>query len=154
MKLHGIITKAKVNSETIKGLDDDQLYDLIFDKASQKDSGTFGEYFQENEKDQLLRQIFATAILDGEVYNGGFDQFFLNYGELADAAAMGLKLIKAKKHLDLLIDAIKTYETHKEQFKNKRNPHLNDLDDKYYDLEEFYDLRMEFIKENVEMFFD
>jgi hypothetical protein len=154
MNVDGTITKAKIDATTIRDLDDEQLYDLVYDKASQKDCGTFGEYFEDNDKDRLLQQIYATAILDGEVRNGGFDQFFLNNERLTDTAIAGLDLIDAKKHRDLLIDARKIYEEQKEQFMDERNPDLDEFDEKYYELDKFYDARMKFIRENIERLFD
>jgi hypothetical protein len=92
--------------------------------------------------------------LDGEVRNGGFDQFFLNAENLTDAGIAGLELIKAKQHRDLLIDARQVYEEQKEQFVDERNPNLEKLDEKYYELDCFFDARMKFIKENIESLYD
>lgn len=49
---------------------------------------------------------FAVGVLEGEVYNGGFDQFFWNSsgGYLRDAVS-GLEILGAYQALDLLLKA-------------------------------------------------
>ena len=49
---------------------------------------------------------FSVGILDGEIYNGGFDQFFYNSsGDLYDAAERGLAFLEANCSLRLLRQA-------------------------------------------------
>ncbi len=49
---------------------------------------------------------FAVSILDGEVHNGGFDQFFSNSsGDLFPEVASGLEILGAHRALDLLFRA-------------------------------------------------
>jgi hypothetical protein len=51
---------------------------------------------------------FAVGVLDGEVYNGGFDQYFWNSsGGLYTWAIDGLLELKARNSLQLLTDAAK-----------------------------------------------
>ena len=54
------------------------------------------------------RQYFAVGLLEGDVYNGGFDQFFSNSSGAyyADAVA-GLKALEAENALKILHDAAK-----------------------------------------------
>lgn len=52
------------------------------------------------------RNYFAVGVLEGEVYNGGFDQFFSNSsGAYYALAAEGLEALKAEASLRLLQDA-------------------------------------------------
>jgi Domain of unknown function (DUF4375) len=52
------------------------------------------------------RHYFAVGVLEGEVYNGGFDQFFSNSsGAYYALAAEGLEALKAEASLRLLLDA-------------------------------------------------
>ena len=52
------------------------------------------------------RQYFAVACLSGEVYNGGFDQFFSNSsGGLYEYAIRGLSSMGAAQSLELLLKA-------------------------------------------------
>lgn len=49
---------------------------------------------------------FSTSILDGEIYNGGFDQYFWNSsGDMIYEAIDGLEVIGAHRALDLLLQA-------------------------------------------------
>ncbi len=147
-----MIVKTKINSETTKDLNDEQLSDLVYNKGVDKYLGTFGERFENNENDKLLCQIFACSVLDAEVKNGGFDQFFLNAKALAIFAKEGLQLINANEHAKLLILAINIYE--EEKYKNERNPEFDKLDEAYYALDNLSNFLREFIKMNIENFFD
>lgn len=52
------------------------------------------------------RHYFAVGVLEGEVYNGGFDQFFSNSsGAYYALAVEGLEALKAEASLRLLQDA-------------------------------------------------
>ena len=149
-----MITKTKINSETTKNITEKQLDELVYNKAVDKYLGTFGEHFKNNEEDKLLCQMFACAVLDAEVINGGFDQFFLNSEDLAEFALDGLQKIEAEGHYQLLLLATKLYKEQKEEFKDKRNPNLSDLDIQYYKLEDISIKRQKFVKENAERFYD
>ena len=148
------IVKAKVNADTVKGLDDEQLFNLIYSKASQLRCGTFGEHFTNSPGHLLLCEVFSTAVLDSEVRNGGFDQFFYNDPALFPFAINGLIKIGAALHAELAIRAGEIYEAGKAEFQDDRNPNLDALDDEYYTMEEFYPLQAKFIRENIEKFFD
>ena len=72
------------------------LWKILCDKVHDKSNG-FSE-LSENEK-----IYFAVNILSGEVYNGGFDQFFGNSsGEYYTYAELGLMRISASSSLRLL----------------------------------------------------
>ncbi len=147
-------TKTKINPEVIRNLNDEQLDAIVYNKAIDKYLGTFGERFTDNEQDKLLCEMLACSILNSEVNNGGFDQFFLNSKDLAKAALKGLEKIKAEKHRELLLLATKTYEEQKDHYKGKRNPNYSQLDERYYELEELAINLQKFIKENIEKFYD
>jgi len=52
------------------------------------------------------RHYFAVGLLEGEVYNGGFDQFFWNSsGDYYSDAVAGLKVLEAERSLELLQEA-------------------------------------------------
>jgi hypothetical protein len=149
-----MIIKTKINPDTIKNLDMGQLDELVYNKASDIYLGTFGEKFKDTENDNLLKAVLATSVLDAEVRNGGFDQFFLNSDDLTSSALVGLKEIRADKHLDILNEAIKIFNEQKEQFVEERNPNLTLCDDKYYELDDIDPLRQKFVFDNIEKFMD
>ena len=64
-----MITKTKINTDTIQNLDNEQLDELVYNKAVDLYLGTFGENFKDNESDKLLKALFATSALDSSVKN-------------------------------------------------------------------------------------
>jgi hypothetical protein len=146
--------ETKITKEIIKNLSEGQVDELVFDKASDKYSETYGKTFQNTEKDIILLQLFACSVLDMEVCNGGFDQFFLNNQNLTDSALEGLLKIEAIEHYNLLINAKKIHNEQKEEFHNLRNPNLDELDEKFYELNKIDVNRQKFIVKNIEVFYD
>lgn len=142
----------KITTETSKNLTDEQLDELVYNKAADLYLGTFGEGFKETDNDKLLRDIFSLTVFDNEVKNGGFDQFFKNSDDLREFALNGLRLIKADKHADLLEKATAIHDTQKNEFKNKRNTNLNSLDEDYYELNDIELLRQRFVRAHIDKF--
>jgi hypothetical protein len=93
------------------------------------------------------KQYFAVGLLDGEVYNGGFDQYFHNSsGGTYRWAVLGLEAMEAKRSLELLqrakqvlfdfddvpedTSARRSYLAHKQS--PSRSKRLEGLDDEYW----------------------
>jgi hypothetical protein len=146
--------KTRITKEMVENLSAGQLDELVYNKAADKYFGTFGENFENTEKDKLLCQMFACSVLDFEVCNGGFDQFFSNNEDLAEFALNGLLKINEIEHYEILLLAKKIYDEQKEIFKNIRNINLDELDEKFYELKKIYNSRQKFIFENIEIFYD
>ena len=149
-----MISKIKITTEVIKSLTDEQLDELVYSKATDLYLGTFGKSFKGTGNHQLLKQIFATTVLDNEVRNGGFDQFFYNSGELGDFAFEGLKILGADQHADLCKQAIDINREQSPEFKHERELRFDSLDEQYYTLEKIRIKRQKFIRENVNKFMD
>ncbi len=149
-----MITKTKINPDTIKNLDVEQLDELVYKKAVDIYLETFGEKFKDTGNDILLKAVFATSVLDTEIRNGGFDQFFSNFDDLTNSALIGLKHIKADMHADILNEATKIFNEQKEEYAEKKNPNLTPCDNKYYELENIDSLRQKFIADNIVKFQD
>jgi hypothetical protein len=147
-------TKTKITKEITENLSEEQLDELVFNKASDKYFGTFGENFENTEKDKILCQMFACSVLDFEVCNGGFDQFFANNEDLTEFALDGLLRINEIEHYELLNIAKKIYNEQKEIFKDIRNSNLDELDERFYELNKIDKSRRKFIIENTEIFHD
>jgi len=114
-----------------------------------------------------LRAVYTTWIVEGEVNNGGFNQYFWNTrGVFADDAVAGFKLFGANAHADLMRRAIAirkeeaakmakfrergTLEAFSESYEHTK---LSKLDDEYYDLtDNLGQLRIRFIRQHPEMF--
>ena len=148
------MAKTKITKEISQNLTEEQFDELVYNKASDKYFGTFGENFENTEKDVILCQIFACSVLDFEVNNGGFDQFFTNNEDLIEFALAGLLKIGEIDHYEILNSANKIYLEQKEIFKDIRNNNLDDLDEKYYLLNKIDKSRQRFIIKNKEMFYD
>ena len=114
------------------------------------------------------RAIYVTMIVESEVNNGGFNQFYYNSsGQLADMMEEAFKTIEAGQFTDLARQANLIYAEIKvdlEKYKDgtmesfsesyKDNP-LNDLDDKFYTLgedEALSKIRIKYIRNNVKEF--
>jgi hypothetical protein len=86
-----------------------------------------------------------------EVCDGGFDQFFLTNQNLRDSALEGLLKIEAIEHYNLLINVKKIHNEQREEFYNLRNPNLDELDEKFYELSKIDVNRQKFLVKNIQM---
>jgi hypothetical protein len=76
-----------------------ELWKSLVQRVYETDSG-----FEGLNADEKI--YFSVSVLEGEVYNGGFDQFFWNSsGNLFHEAVSGLEAIGACSCLDLLLQA-------------------------------------------------
>lgn len=163
---------------TMKILDtvsDDNLEQTIIDNLYAKldsDSSYEKQYAVIKSLSAGRQAVFGTWGLEGEVNNGGFNQYFYNFsssGQYAEEARDGFKLIGAKKHAELVqkaIDTVMKNAKHLSKFKDgtlesfsksyENNP-LNDLDKEFYNLdkaEKISELRIKYIKAHKEEFVD
>lgn len=155
--------------ELISRIKDDELEQAIFDNISINMEGN------ENEEKEIVktltrgqRAIYVTWIVEGEVNNGGFNQFYFNSsGQLADMGEEAFRTIGANKYAELVKRANSIYEEIKEDLekfndgttesfsKSYRENPLNDLDTKFYDLykvEPLNQLKIKYISDNAKEF--
>ena len=112
-----------------------------------------------------MQMLYTTWILEGEVNNGGFNQYFWNTeGKTADMALAGYRLVGAEAYADVVRRAIATQKEEAEmmqEFKDKdtleafsesyEHTKLNALDDEFFDLEEDVSaLRVKYIRQHLE----
>ena len=102
-------------------------------------------------------------MLEGQVNNGGFDQFFFNSsGDYTHEILSACEKIKAYKTADLIATAIKAFpvspvpkdtETRREIMQNLNDSSTkvwDDLDDKFYEYEDnIAGLLIDYIKQNL-----
>jgi hypothetical protein len=155
--------------EILDSIADDKLEQTIFDNIYEIIGDDYKNELK-NVKNLTKGQqaFFSTWILEGEVNNGGFNQFFFNSsGQYAEMAEIGLKTIGADKFSELTSKANKIYIENKERLEEfddgtmenfsesyKDNP-LNDLDTEFYELyktEKIGDLRIKYIRDNITEF--
>lgn len=164
ISIRGVLTLDQISK-----MEDEALEQAIFDNISiNMESG----FHDGRESVQSLssgkRAVYVTWVVEGEVNNGGFNQFYYNAsGKLADMGEESFKTIGAMKHATLMREANVVYEKIKgrlEKFNDgtiesfsksyEGNP-LNELDDKFYDLEEsepIGQLRINFIRAHAQEF--
>jgi hypothetical protein len=113
------------------------------------------------------RAIYTTYLVDLEVNNGGFNQFFFNRGdELAGLALAGYELLGTAEYSAVMRAAIATreteraimapyYEAHslKAFSESCRHTALNDIDGQYYSLgDQIAAAWARFVRSNPELF--
>lgn len=160
---------TKLTKEIIDSTPDNVLEQLVFDTISQiiGDSG-------EEELDAVKnlntgqRAFYSVWLVEAEVNNGGFNQFYENQsGIFAETAVEGFRTFGAIKFADLMERANKLYSSIKLDIKKKLdgslesfsesykdNP-LNDLDTEFYALyseENLNELRISYIRSHVNEF--
>lgn len=161
----------KLTDEIIDQTSGDNLLQTVFDNIETNFED--GELYSV-EKIKILsagkQAIFSIWMLQAEVNNGGFNQFYYNSsGQFAELALEGLNLIETEKYADLLERANKTYSEIKDGLEEKNdgtiesfsesyeNNPLNKLDDEFYELDELESLdsiQIKYIRDNKSQFTD
>ena len=156
---------SELNPEILASIPDDKLEQALFDYIVLVIGDDYErEYEIITGLSDGFQMFYTTWIVDGEVNNGGFNQYFWNTsGEFAEAAVRGFQLIGASEHAKLMEQAIAVYR--KGQPENKRfrkdgtldafresyqQTDLGDVDDAYYELQEDLSaLRIRYIREHA-----
>ncbi|MBP1225519.1 DMP19 family protein [Flavobacterium sp. 1355] len=173
-----IVSEKNVNEQNknvaltiqiIDKLSDEDIEGAIYENIVETFKGDFDNEFEHIKKLSAGQQMFwATWILEAEVNNGGFNQYYYNSdGEFAEMALNGLKIIKANKFADLVSRANIVYQENKERLsayddgsmesfsKSYKDNPLNKFDDEFYDLEKKQNiskLRIKYIREHESEF--
>jgi len=164
-------TKEKAGSQltvrAIKVASDSEVEAMFREYVAAK----MGDYSRETdvfvELPKGLQMFYATDLLEAEVNNGGFHQYFWNSsGNFARDALDGLKLIGAQAHAKLLqqamairdkeeahMDAKKAEGTAEAFSESARASALNKLDKEFYKLgDSLTKQRMKYVRAYPEMF--
>ena len=114
-----------------------------------------------------MRAIYATFIVDAEVNNGGFNQFFYNpHGELAGIALSSYELLGAEEYAEIMRSAIATRETERERMapfyeadsleafsESYQHTGLGEADQRYYALgDRIYHVWAVFVHDRPDLF--
>lgn len=159
-----------IDKEIIEKTADQDLIWLILGFISKefKDTKSWSKLFNSLPKGFELVSC-TLSILDAQVGNGGFNQFFYNgYKESTPKLIKFLSTLGAVKHLDILNKAIILHDQEKTNlesqklysdksletfFASYKLTHLNNLDDEWYSIEkELIGLIIKYIRENPEQF--
>ena len=113
------------------------------------------------------RAVYTTWLVDIEVNNGGFNQFFFNsYGRFAGAALAGYELLGAENYAMVMRAAIATHEAERQTVAPYYDEHtlesfgesykhtaLGEVDQRYYALgDKIYDVWAHFVRERADLF--
>ncbi len=163
-KIYKVLTPKIINS-----IPDENLEQAIFDNIYENIKNDFDSEFQNIKKLSKRQQSFwSTWVLEGEVNNGGFNQFYFNSsGQFAKMAETGFKTFGAEKYAELTQRANKIYAENKKRLaefddgsldsfsESYKDNSLNKLDDEFYDLgdeENIGELRIKYIREHLTEF--
>jgi hypothetical protein len=161
----------KLTEQIIDTSSDDNLLQLVFDNLSLKQPTDYQkEYEMVMSWNKSRQAIYMIWVLEAEVNNGGYNQFYFNssgqfYKQLPDA----LLLVGANKFADLTKRANETFEKENPKITQHQdgtiegfsksyddNP-LNKFDDEFYDLyktENLQELQVTFIRKHKGEFID
>jgi len=158
------------NPEVLAGIADDQIEQVILDFVCNRIGTDFsGECEVLQQLSQGIVAIYTTMVVEAEVDNGGFTQFFWNSeGKLAHMAATGFRQIGALPFEALMRRAISLWEgehlvwrilkkvgtlsSFSESYKHTK---LGELDQEFYRLNEASSLsqqRINYIRQNANEF--
>lgn len=159
---------SSLDPDVLSEIPDDKLEQAIVDYVSIK----IGDDWENMEEtiDALptsFRGFFVTWMLEAEVNNGGFNQFFWNsYGYWAEDAISALEDYGAKDHAEITKKAVAMFlseaDSHRkfrevgtlEAFSESyKHTDLGDLDNEFYALEEsLSELRIAYVRRNPDKF--
>jgi hypothetical protein len=160
---------TKLTKEFLDTIPDELLNQIIFNDIIYTLGNDYQKEFENFKKLSKGQQtIYSTSNVEFEVYNGGFNQYYINSsGQYAEVAVIGFETLGAIKFAELMKKANKIYNSIKndldkfndgtaesfiESYKN--NP-FDNLDSKFYDLndpEELSRFRIKYIRKNVNEF--
>lgn len=161
----------KLTAKIIKDTPDDELEQIILDYIETKIPDDDFEFSVVSKMSPGLQIIYSTWLLESELNNGGFNQFFINpSGKFADIALKSLNLLGATDFFSILQRAMDIFET------EKRNPELqnlyaqgtaqafsetyqltelNECDDEFSELEsQLSELKIQYIRSNPKEFIE
>ena len=161
----------KLTGEIIAQTPDDQLLTVVYDNIESKFPRNYRkEYKTLMTLSEGRQAIYIIWYVEGEVNNGGFNQFYFNSsGQYAQLAPEAFKLVGAEKYAELMQRANNTYRSNEKSIRKshdgtlegfsesyKDNP-LNELDHEFYKLyktEELRQLQISFRRNNADQFTD
>ena len=149
---------------------DDKLLQVVFDNLWTKIPDYTKDYETVISWNKSRQAIYYAWILEGEVNNGGFNQFYFNSsGQFYKLVPDSLRLIGANQFADLTRKANDIYESENKKITEHQdgtlegfsksyheNP-LNDLDSEFYELyktEDLQQLQLNYIRNNKKDFTD
>jgi hypothetical protein len=161
----------KLTAALINQTKDDKLLQLVFDNLISKMAKDLSdEYPVIISLNKSQQAIYMIGVLQAEVENGGFNQYYYNSaGKFAKLTPGALMLVGANRFAQLVSRANKTFETENKNIKKHQdgtlegfsksynNNPLNKLDNEFYALEKkenLESLQIAYIRKHKEDFTD
>lgn len=158
IKAHQILTKQMLDTTGDERLED-KIIANIHSKLNPELSNVKEVLPTLSKERQTIYYIYE---VEGEVNNGGFDQFYLNnfvnndHSFMFDKTIEAFQSIGATKFADLIKRANHIYKQNEKDFAEKEGL-FEKLDQEFYDTyeqENLFDLRTKFIRNNINAFVD
>jgi hypothetical protein len=159
-----ILTRRKIENTS-----DNELLLMIFNKLSKEHSG-IPEEIAIKSWNRSKQAIYIIWLLESEVNNGGFWQFFVNSsGKFYYLIPGSLELVGASRFAELTTNVNSIYDAHAsniskkfdttfESHKSVLSKNLfDDFDSEFYSLyalEDLHQIQVKFIRENINDFLD
>ena len=160
---------SELSVEILQTIPDDKLEQAIIDYISTKIENYQTELSDVSNLPPGFQMVYSTWVLEGEVNNGGFNQFFFNpSGQFAEMALRSLELIGATDYSELVRRAIDTHQlemqnpalqdlyeqaTRKAFSESYKLSGLGDCDDAFYELNDrLSELRVSYVRSHPEDF--
>lgn len=156
-----------VSLADIEKTSDDELWQIIFLALVPRVSGTMDEQYEIVKSWSAgLQMLWATQLVEDEVNNGGFNQYFFNRsGQWAEEAIDGFRLIGRNDRAAVVQAAInqffadapklrKFYREHTMEafMESYKHTDLGQFDQKWYSLPDFFAERTAYIRKHPEEF--
>jgi hypothetical protein len=154
--------------ELLASLSADEIGDAVVQHVHLRVAGAWG---REPQVIRALapgvRAIYATWLVDAEVNNGGFNQFFFNSsGQYAGDALAGYELLGTEEYAAVMRSAIATFEIDRERLRpfyeahtlasfseSYRHTGLSEVDQRYYALgDRIYHAWAVFVRDHPDAF--
>ena len=158
----GSISRADLDAET-----DDEVSEMVYSALISRAVGTDKEQYAITKSwNQGLQMLLATQLLDDEVNNGGFNQYFFNSsGQWAMEAIEGFRLIGAEERAELVKAAVDQFFADAPKLKQYYKDHtlesfsesykhtdLGRLDKRWYAAPDFHLARTKYIRSHPDEF--
>lgn len=164
------VNKFRLTEQLIDSAENEDLPQLIFDNLCELVGDYTHEFKIVTSWNKSRQAIYLIWVLEGEVNNGGFNQFYFNSsGNFSELIPDAFKLIGANRFSDLVTRANTTYKLEYEKItayqdgtlegfsKSYENNPLDVYDDEFYELykeENLNDLQIKYIRLHKSDFFN
>lgn len=159
--------RTSVSVADIAAASDEELWEIVYQALVPRVTGSRDEQYAEVKSwSKGLQMLWATQLVDDEVNNGGFNQYFFNdSGQFAIEAIEGFELIGARERAELVRRAVDQLSRDAPRLKEFYEPRTMDafmesyrhtdlgaIDNEWFDAQEFFTPRTRYMREHAAEF--